>query len=816
MMKIEIDGKFLDLPIDASVQSERNTPLLLGDEILGEYTYPLLLPATENNCRIFGFITELGALKTVKEVRKGALLYEWDILTARGTLVAEYVEVDLNHPEAGAISVFFLMSISDFYSQANKVLLRDLNLGGERKIKQFTQHAMATWYGTSDRYDYVFAPVANVEFKPQEDVEDYNEEKDPTGYFMNGVTFDIDPNVGTGLQFANFRYSYSRRVPLMYLRYLLLKCFEYFGYTVSGELIDDKDFKKVILLNYQSVYWGYISKRAPTGWRMIELPEVVINLSNHVPKDYSVTKFLIAFSNLWGITYMFDPLRKHCTLYSLNKLTQTGKRIDLTSKISPGLRNEFVKEAKVYALKFEIDGGDSRINRPDLSQYRRLKDVDAISQAQTAGEQYENAIVLARKINWFYKCTYSTEDKGYSWIYFCDNIYDYIPSGSNTDITTAMAPVGTVHHDWMFLAKDNYGKALFPAVTQEGNWMGKKTGFANWGLRVLFYHGMQPDYSGNPGFYYPFASSHNYNSIGQQVSSYSLCFNVENDMVGRFWKHWLDILGSMEVVSLSYKLSFSEYLNLNWTDLLLVKNVLYLNIQHTPTIPFTGTLALKALRIGSNRATANPCVAAVVSITVSYTDGDFAMVDFTENPTGSSAWEYTLDDGFSVTVTTHPFRLPVSPGAHKITITPMCGEVPNSAGAFTQSFVIPNPIVRITLKAELTTGQQPFNKMVLIAKASMAPNVPAEAWRFNFGQCVVNTSIPGSHYCNGYNAGNGIPGIIQFRPLVAAVSAQSGNSTPGANFGYITKVIIWGIYSPKYKLQIEKAPGENWELEVNP
>lgn len=816
MIKIEVDGRFLDLPVDARMQSERNTPLLLGDEILGEYTYPLLLPVTENNCRILGFINELGAVKTAKEVRKPAQLYEWDVLTARGTLVAEYVSIDLNNPEAGNISAFLLMSISSFYSQADRVLLRNLNLGGDRKIREFTKHAMSTWYGDSDTFDYVFAPVANKAFNTEdEDMGDYDGKKEPTSYFMNGVTYDIDPAGAAGLQFCNFRYSRTRRVPFLYLKYLLIKCFEHFGYTISGELLNDPDFKKAFLLNYQSVYWGYISKRAPTGWRMIELPEVELNLTNHVPRDYSVTRFLIAFANFWGITYVFDPLRKHCSLFPLNKITQTGRRKDLTACVDPVIKVEFEKEAKVYALKIEFDGGDSTINKLDLKQYRRLKDVDVITQAPQATELNDTHIILARKINWFYQCK-PGDDGEYRWEYLCDNIYDYAPAGSNAEITTAMGPVGTTHHDWFYLSEDNYRKALFPVVAQEGNWPGKRTAFANWGLRVLFYHGMQPDDSAIPGFYYPFASSHNFNSMGQKVSNYSLCFNAEDGIVNRFWKNWLDTLSAFEVVNLSCNLTFAEYLNLSWTDLLLIRNVLYLNIQHSPTVPFTGTLPVKAIRIVNAKSVALPCTAAITLITVSYTDGDYAMVDFVEQPAGSNAWQYTIDDEYTDTVYSHPFRIRVSPGAHNITITPMCGEIPNEAGAAALKFIIPEPVVRITLSADLTTGRDPHNKMVLTARFSVPPNVPAEAWRFNFGQCVVNTTIPGSHICRGFDGAEGSYGTLYSRPLVAWVSAESGSDTPGANFGYITKVVIWGIYSPKYKLQFEKAPGQNWELVVNP
>src|SRR5688572_6975454 len=98
MIGIKVKGEYLDLSQQPRTQTERNTPLTAGDEILGEFTYPQNIPATERNMRLLGFITELGAVKTREKIKQDAEYEEYNMLLYKGTLVAEYVQADLNIP----------------------------------------------------------------------------------------------------------------------------------------------------------------------------------------------------------------------------------------------------------------------------------------------------------------------------------------------------------------------------------------------------------------------------------------------------------------------------------------------------------------------------------------------------------------------------------------------------------------------------------------------------------------------------------------------------------------------------------------------
>lgn len=812
MIGISIAGQFLDMPVGAATDMERNTPLLLGDEILGEYTMPLSLPYTENNARILGFITEPGKVKELSDVKREAFYYEHDTFMYHGTIVVESINADLSNPGKGSISVYFLTAISDFYARANKVNLSDLNLGGLRQIHDFVNHVSATWSGTQSSFDYVFAPVCNDNFLPPNPDQEFPI-YDPLYNFMNPIQV-----INGTLTLSFFSWSQYRMVPFIYFKYLFLKCFDHFGFTVSGEILDDVDFNKIFLLNYQSVYWGVWNTDMT---QPVVFDPVGIDLKNHVPKDYSVTRFLIAAANFFGIGYNFDVVRKHCQLINLNKLLIQSARKDFTNKCGPVIKSEFLKQQKVYGLKLNFDPADSTISKPDLSKIERMPDVATVADLEAPTSFNNGKAALVTTLNWLYIVKYVEDDKVYRWEYLADNIYDFEPLGMTDSIETAITPTNQVLRDWRRMPDASYIQALFPHVEQTGNWYGKTGEYSNWDMRVLFYHGMQPDVSGSDKLY-PFASSHNFNSRGQKVGNYSLSLNAVDGIISTFWSSWLKTLGSFEVVTFVLNLSLIEYINLNWSDLILVRSALYLQSQQTPGSPFLvrsrddiAQLTVKALRVTSDKPASLQCTAAVENVAVNYTSGGLANVNFVETVPGASSWQYSVDGAAPITVYSHPFIIGATPGNHTIVITPLCGIYPNAAGAASAEYVIPVNKVTITLSAVLTQNNDPHNRLVLTAVADRAPADFLEAWSFAFGYCTVNTTT-GSETCQGFVPyPGGIGGSMSFPIGVTNVTQQGGDDVPGANFGYITTIRIWGVVSPGVQLEFVKAPGQTWTLSYN-
>jgi len=219
------------------------------------------------------------------------------------------------------------------------------------------------------------------------------------------------------------------------------------------------------------------------------------------------------------------------------------------------------------------------------------------------------------------------------------------------------------------------------------------------------------------------------------------------------------------------------------------------------------------------------CTATIVDGSVTMDNFDFdagtADIDFTEGNAGATLWYYIISQGstpgsgtgFSGTTTSHPFTVSgITPGTWSVFIVPYCSETMVGQNYGAGTFEMPAPPFAIELLAELTTGLQPNNKLKLTAKS--VGNIPAPAgFTFNWGQCVYNTST-NSEACRAY-PGSVLPSptnTFTFNPGDTEVTQDSVTNVAGANFGYITKIVLFNL-SGITSADITKATGQGWTLE---
>jgi hypothetical protein len=436
-----------------------------------------------------------------------------------------------------------------------------------------------------------------------------------------------------------------------------------------------------------------------------------------------------------------------------------------------------------------------------------------LNQLPPADAMYDNNIALLIPRNWWYVCAFNPDTEAYEWQYLADNLYDYEPDLNNETIETSITPVSQSVVPWRRLAPtEQLVEGLFPHIEQEGNWPGKIGQFANWELRILYYHGLQPDGTGQ---LYPFSSSHHYNMAAIKLASYSLTLTPPEGLVEKFWATWLKIVGSMESVDMILYINLKQYMELSWTDFILIRNVPFLLTQMTPRSPYNGQLPVKALRISLTKTEppALICTAAITNLSATPTEDQKVIIDWEDSSPGATSWRYSIDGGTILTVVQHPIViLGLQPGNHSVTVTPVCDNgAPNPAGGGTKEFNIAIPPMKLQLSAILTTGMQPHNKLQLTATCS----TPAQQFfNFRFGQCVFNNTS-NLQYCSAFP---GAPNpddyaMVIFNPGDTAHTVYSIRDTPGANFGFIVKIVVYGL-SGISPAQIEKAPGQTWVLEV--
>jgi len=216
----------------------------------------------------------------------------------------------------------------------------------------------------------------------------------------------------------------------------------------------------------------------------------------------------------------------------------------------------------------------------------------------------------------------------------------------------------------------------------------------------------------------------------------------------------------------------------------------------------------------------DPSCAASVSDIVFDSPGDGQMtIDWTESTAGATFWQIILTrNGASyntINVSYHPININGLPtGDYNVVVIPYCDNNLPGTNYVQGDFTISLPTFALELSAILTTGRQPNNKLQLTATG----NVGAPAgFSFKFGQCTFNTSAPVlGEACRAFPRATIPPptapsGIMSYNTGDTNKMVESVYTTPGSDFGYITKVVLYDLVGIT-AAQITKAVGQTWTL----
>ncbi len=212
------------------------------------------------------------------------------------------------------------------------------------------------------------------------------------------------------------------------------------------------------------------------------------------------------------------------------------------------------------------------------------------------------------------------------------------------------------------------------------------------------------------------------------------------------------------------------------------------------------------------------CLAAVSDVIITPGDVDGSVtVDWTESVGGANLWEINITRNGQqyangLVALTHPIPLTaLPPGIYSIIVIPFCDIDTPGSNYGEANFTIEEPTYALTLSALLTTGRQPNNRMQLTATGS----IPAvSGFSFKFGQCALNTSGSFAESCKSF-PGSPFPtpyATMSFNPGDTVKMVESALTTPGEDFGDLTKVVIYDMVGIT-PAQITKALGQTWTLE---
>lgn len=609
MIGIKKSGEYLDLQPGTRIQRERSSPIFLEqteegkDSIPGEVSYPFTLPLSDKNLRLLGWPDQLPVSKTLQH---DVILEDAGMQLSQGKLVINGVSAHLNKSNVGNIDCHILSNISEFWQRVKDKKLSDLSLGGERSFAWagydlvtpgFWKHAHDTWaYNDSDDGDYVFTPLQCKNFKGEDELT-----------WINGW------EVHSGqIQLAREKNFYCL-CPHVFVSYIIKQIFIEHGYTVTGDILNDPDFKQMCFESYRSVNWAIPQLSGPLIEPVVTItPQnpVKIRLAEHVPPVMTVGELFVELQKLLPITFLINDRSKICKIIWLSDLSGSGIQ-DRTERFSPQFSMSFETNSTGPRI-IGFDRARDEISLEATEEYIDMGAVNSLSDLPAASSAVHQHMYYVRYLNAYYACNNYLVVEPFSvyiWHVVSDNVGGYFPAGFtetyNSTIEVALIREGLI-------IKDYYGSGdhllgYFPRTERLGNWFasGNSRDFEPWPPRVFFSRGPQTFSAGGTK---PLATNsiYNFNSAWPLASSHatvgvwSLSYKVGNGnfgLIDRFWSKWLPSLELNEIIKGRLHLKFHEYLQWDWNSVLLLRNTTYLVKKITEVLPYEGYIDVEAQRL---------------------------------------------------------------------------------------------------------------------------------------------------------------------------------------------------------------------------
>jgi hypothetical protein len=589
-VSIQIGNEFLDLQPNTELELEQENLLLqFGDELQGEFSYPFDVRPTDNNLRLLNYAGIME--KRIDNIGIDAIVFSDGLPMMRGKIKIEKPTINLNNVADGMISCYFLSGVSSFYQDIKDKNLRDIDVGGTRSFEwdAYADTGPGFWghikdimtgtpgYGPSG-YDYAFFPVINYGwpgFDTPADIMNY--------ITQDGGSFDVSPHA----RIADDDEA-NRIVPFPYLKYVMIQAAAHAGWNIVGDILDDEDFKKIVMINFGAIDWVFL-KKVVGIWVFEHRDPVEFDLKWNLP-DITISRFFIALKNRFGWKYDFDKTTKTIYINELNAIAN-GDAQDFTSRSNPVIPKQVNQDVKIYALRnsFSPDISDGA---PDLDAVSFQGNVNELTDLPAAAEALYAHTYLVVAENNYYICKQNADTEAWEWNFYASNIFDYEPDGYTDEITTEATTIGN--------EKYNDYLDLLPRIDGQGTWFGTEEPGIDWGIILCFFHGLRNNKSDDP---IPYGSAGVYDSKFVQVGNWSLafeCFLADGTDVGlyeRGWRKILSLLGSVEEADVKLYLNLIEYLQLSFADKIVIRNVQYFIKTMKPRLPYRGEIDLRVVRI---------------------------------------------------------------------------------------------------------------------------------------------------------------------------------------------------------------------------
>lgn len=316
----------------------------------------------------------------------------------------------------------------------------------------------------------------------------------------------------------------------------------------------------------------------------------------------TVSDFLNSVRNYLGLHIDFSLFTKTMTVQPLRELVVniSAQETDWTGICEPNaVVNEIEEDGAV--LSFEGDSSDKlweervkpledmTVNAPVQS----FEDLPAMPQNLT-----EVRMVLDENV--YYKAAYDEDGEFYFWEFYSEPYHSLTVGNGAASITTTCAPMLMYKGFDEKLNGDRYW--LVPQISQKASLTGLGKPRQPFGLRMMFWRGMQREATltnGNytQGFLYPMASSDTVDFFGNAIGQKSLRFEGQAGLYENMWKDFLTFRDNSKPVKYQARLESYHLSNLSFGRAIRINNLRYLIKRVRVTFPIRKTAEVELYKL---------------------------------------------------------------------------------------------------------------------------------------------------------------------------------------------------------------------------
>jgi hypothetical protein len=573
---------FIDLEPGASLDMEELTPSFDENLSIGAFSLPFDIPWTENNRRIFGFNERITGYMGENNYWTCDAFDDGFPEIQKGKLTFVSKAGKLNYGK-GKFSASISGSRPIYGAAIKNKTLKDLSLGGpitweDADSRQFAQlHSDGSYPGYNH---FTFVPVA-IEGFIDPDRADYSGEflaRDVVNCIVNTVSGPVfgrptTDDVAIPAAENTLEYVDYRTVPFFKLQYILKKCFQEFGYQVSGDFVNDSVFNDLLLFNNYGIE-KYNATLFVDNNRSI-------TPSNHVPKTL-ISDFLKSVLGFFNVYPFFTGGTEVKLMYRKKNLTEK-KVVNLDKVLVSDFESNYQdgETPSGYLLNYNWDSADSFFSDrvKDITTKTLVATVSTFADLGTLsiGRPFTtDDIVYVEAENIYYNA--ASPDP--TWDAWAERLNEYRAGDGEQeilfDISTLCTYVIFVESTGL-LTRQN-----FCGCRQRGSYLNNKGTLVQheYGIRVFYGKKLEID-----SYDVPSSFNHNRNPDNTQRASYSLAWNGTEAMAENFHTRWQDALRNKEILKIKIDAANNVIKLIREANTIEIQSVHFLHYKTERTIP---------------------------------------------------------------------------------------------------------------------------------------------------------------------------------------------------------------------------------------